>query len=124
MELFGRVTANARIAQTKTGKEVVNFSIAINKRFRVKATGELKSRTTFVEVSYWRNTGIAAYLLKGSTIVVHGDLGVRAYIGKDGNAKGVITFNAQDIEFFGSKQSNVSSQPAAAITEPVDDLPF
>lgn len=124
MELFGRVTADARIAQTKTGKEVVNFSIAINKRFRVKATGELKSRTTYVEVSYWLNTGIAVYLFKGRAIVLDGELGVRAYMDKDGNPKGVITFNAEKIHLFDGKQNAPSLQPAAAITEPEDDLPF
>jgi single-strand DNA-binding protein len=30
MEIIGRITADAKIAQTKAGKKVVNFSFAIN----------------------------------------------------------------------------------------------
>ena len=124
MELFGRVTADAKVAQTKKGKEVVNFSIAMNKRFKDKATGELKSRTTYVECSYWRNTGIAAYLGKGRTVALNGDIGVRAYNDKDGNAKGVITFNAEKIDLFEGRQKQTQQQTAPSITEPADDLPF
>ncbi|MBS1738048.1 MAG: single-stranded DNA-binding protein, partial [Bacteroidetes bacterium] len=36
MELTGRVTADAKVTETKNGKKVTNFSIAINDRYKTK----------------------------------------------------------------------------------------
>lgn len=83
MQIVGRITQNAEVKTTNSGKEVVNFSVAVNEQFRVKATGELKSNTIYVECSMWRSASLAQYLTTGKLLLVTGDIGVRAYTGTD-----------------------------------------
>ena len=61
MEIIGRVTADATVSETKAGKKVVNFSIAINDTYKTKDSNEVQKITTYVNCAYWINVGIAAY---------------------------------------------------------------
>lgn len=59
--LTGRLTANAKVKTTSEGKEVVNFSIAVNERYKTKG-GEAKDITRYFQCAYWNSTGIAPFL--------------------------------------------------------------
>jgi single-strand DNA-binding protein len=39
MEIIGRMTADATVNETRAGKKVVNFSIAINDTYKLKEAG-------------------------------------------------------------------------------------
>lgn len=125
MELTGRVTADAKVTETKTGKKVTNFSIAINDRYKTKE-GEAKEVVTFVNCAYWLNTGIAPYLTKGTLVELYGRIGVNAWVNAAGEAKGALTFQISRIKLHGkskvAEKQNVHE--SAAVTEPADDLPF
>ncbi|HEU4573465.1 MAG TPA: single-stranded DNA-binding protein [Chitinophagaceae bacterium] len=125
MELTGRVTANAKVTETKNGKKVTNFSIAINDRYKTKE-GEAREVVTFVNCAYWLNAGIAPYLKKGTLVELYGRIGVNVWTNADGEAKGAVTFHVSNIKLHGkpnaTEKQNVPA--AAAVTEPADDLPF
>ena len=125
MELTGRVTADAKVTETKTGKKVTNFSIAINDRYKTKE-GEAKEVVTFVNCDYWLNTGIAPYLTKGTLVELYGRIGVNAWVNAAGEAKGALTFRVSKIKLHGkSNAAEKQNVPVAtAVTEPADDLPF
>ena len=72
MEFTGRITADAKTNVVKGGKEVVQFSLAINDRYRSKGSTEVKEFTTYIEVAWWMNTGIAKILRKGAIVSVSG----------------------------------------------------
>lgn len=126
MELTGRMTADATVSETKTGKKVVRFSIAINDSYKPKDSEEWKKLTTYVNCSYWLREGIAKYLTKGTLVELQGRISVSAWMNKDGEAKGSIDFHVNSIKLHG--RGNIEIVPvvktAAEITEPVDDLPF
>ena len=69
MEIIGRVTADATVSETKAGKKVVNFSIAINDTYKTKDNDEIQKIVTYVNCSYWINPGVATYLMKGTLVV-------------------------------------------------------
>ena len=96
MEITGRVTGNAEVRETKSGKKVTGFNIAINRSY--KRGDERKEVVTFIECSYWINSSIAEYLRKGTLVQFSGDLGTNAWIDKDGNAQARITCNIQSIK--------------------------
>lgn len=52
MEIIGRITADATVSETKAGKKVVNFSIAINDTYKPKGSTEAQKITTYVNCSY------------------------------------------------------------------------
>ncbi len=136
MELTGRVTADAVISITKGGKEVVQFSIAINDYYKPKGAAEAVQVTQYVECSYWIGMGVASLLLKGVVAEVSGRISVQPYIGKDGTAKASLNMHCNSIKVHGGNTSGKSKENAtgekgtlpikniAAITEPMDDMPF
>ena len=71
MEIVGRLTTDAKVNETKNGIRVVNFSLAVNDRFKT-GSGEIKEQVTFFNCSYWMSSGIAEHLLKGSLVEVSG----------------------------------------------------
>jgi single-strand DNA-binding protein len=140
--LIGRITADATVNKVKEEKEVVNFSIALNHSYTTKE-GEKREVTTFVNCAYWRSTGIAKYLVKGSLVEVAGHISVHAYNDQQGNAKASLDFHTNEIKLYGKsqkeeraekgngkgkgkggKKSAQSVTEAEAVTEPIDDLPF
>lgn len=104
MEIVGRLTADAVTRTVQGDKKVVGFSLAVNDSFR--SGDERREVTNYFECSYWRNEGIAEYLKKGGLVQIYGRVGVNAYIGRDGEAKGVLTFHVSEIKLFGSAPQN------------------
>jgi single-strand DNA-binding protein len=130
MEIIGRITVNAAVSETKAGKKVVNFSIAINDTYKTKGSDEVQKVTTYVNCAYWINTDIAAYLTKGSLVECSGRIGVNAWTGKDGDAKATLTFHVNSIKLHGKSNSNIATpatvMPMVSSTAAMvaDDLPF
>lgn len=125
MEITGRITADAKVNTVKGDKEVVNFSIAVNDRYKVKGTNEVKDFVTFINVAWWLNTGIIKILKKGAIVTITGRLSCNAYIDMHGNAKASINFIADKIMLIHSRKAEktVEAEPAL-ITKPIADLPF
>jgi len=127
MEFTARITQDARTGIAKGGKQVVNFSVAINDSYKPK-DGERKEYTTYIDVAWWRGTAIAQHLTKGTVVTISGRIYSSIYTDKNGTPKPVINCNANEIKImhYGKKDKPVSvpvPQPAD-LTEPLDDLPF
>jgi len=124
--VIGRLTADAKIATTKDGRSVVNFTIAQNDRFKVKGSDEVKQVTTYFQCAYWMGTSIAAHLKKGTLVEAVGRIGVNAWQNMEGNVMANPTLHVQFIKLHGSMKGNATTQTASvpATTEPADDLPF
>lgn len=124
--IIGRLTADAKIATTKDGRNVVNFTIAQNDRFKVKGTGEVKQLTTYFQCGYWMGTGIAAHLKKGTLVETVGRIGVNAYQNADGNIVANPTVHVQFVKLHGKAKGSAVEEAVSepSTTAPVDDLPF
>lgn len=138
METAGRLTANAQVRKTKTDKEVVGFTIAINDSYRKKGATEVTKLVTYMDCSYWRSSAIADYLTKGTIVQLSGRLNEpRIWQDMEGTPRANLSFTVSEIKILGggNKSSNSSSQenkptkgrktvePIAATTG-ADDLPF
>ena len=82
--LMGRLTRDPEFRQTTSGVPVCRFSIAINRQFANKQTGERE--TDFVDCVAWKTTAefISRYFNKGNMILVEGQLRNDNYTDKDG----------------------------------------
>jgi single-strand DNA-binding protein len=61
--------------KTTTNGEVTNFSIAVNKRWKDKKTGENKERKDWFEIEAWGpRARFAATLKKGTAVIVEGEI--------------------------------------------------
>lgn len=82
--LIGRLTGSPELKQTSTNKDVVTFTLAIN-----RLTGD---EADFVNCVAWDKTAlfITNYMAKGDRIGVQGRIQTRTYNKQDGS-KGTIT---------------------------------
>lgn len=83
--ILGRVTDTPQLASTQTGKQVTNFSVATNKVW-TNSKGEKQNDVEFHRVIAWGRTAevAAQYLVKGSMVLVEGELQTRDWKDKAG----------------------------------------
>lgn len=124
MELTGRLTADAKRSTLKDERQVVNFSIAINDRYKPR-NGEVKEITTFINCAYWVNPGIAPFLTKGTLIELFGRIGVNAWTNAEGQARASLTFHVSNIKLHGKAKPQTATAEMTTETPTVkEDLPF
>ena len=106
--LMGRLTADPELRQTQSGISSCRFSIAVNRKFSNKQTGEREA--DFIRCVAWRQTAefINRYFKKGSMICVEGELRQANY--QDKNNPGITHYSYEvhvdSAEFTGSKSES------------------
>ena len=85
--LMGRLTRDPELRHTGSGTAVASFSLAVERDFRDKASGQRV--TDFIDVVAWRQTGefVSKYFTKGRMAVVEGRLQIRDWQDRDGNKR-------------------------------------
>jgi single-strand DNA-binding protein len=88
--LIGNLGKDPEVRHTQDGKAIVNLTLATSESWKDKATGEKKEKTEWHRVVIF-NDGLAkvaeAYLKKGSTVYLEGQLQTRKWTDKDGVEK-------------------------------------
>lgn len=96
--LMGRLTADPEIRMSQSGKEVMSFTIAVNRRFN-------RDETDFINCVAWRETAkhIHSYFSKGQLINICGSLQVRTWDDAQGNKRYTTEVIADEVNFCGDK---------------------
>lgn len=104
----GRLTADPILRHTQTGTAAASFTLAIDRDFKDKATGE--KATDFIGVVAWRNTAefVSRYFTKGRMAVVEGRLQIREWTDKEGNKRRTAEVVADNVYFGDSKRDGDS----------------
>jgi single-strand DNA-binding protein len=88
--LLGNLARDPEVRHTQDGKPIVNLTVATSESWKDKATGERKEKAEFHRVVIF-NEGLAkvaeAYLKKGSSVYLEGQLQTRKWMDKDGVEK-------------------------------------
>ena len=102
--LMGRLTRDPELRRTQNGTAVTSFSIAVDRDFKNKDTGE--KSTDFIDIVAWRQTAefVCDYFSKGRMAVVEGRLQIRDWTDKDGNKRRSAEVLADNIYFGDSKR--------------------
>jgi len=82
--LLGRLGRDADTKFTRTGVAISQFSVATERGWKDRDTGEWKSETDWTNVRLWRNEKLAPFLQKGKQVYVSGRLKTDDYEDKDG----------------------------------------
>ena len=134
--LMGRLTRDPELRRTQTGTPVASFSLAVDRDFKDKATGERS--TDFIDVVAWRQTAefVSRYFTKGRMAVVEGRLQIRDWTDKEGGKRRSAEVIADGIYFAGARAAQPSEgnadegtlppPPAGELQDLEDDgeLPF
>lgn len=82
--LMGRLTADPELRQTQSGISSCRFTVAVDRRFTDKNTGERKA--DFINVIAWRQQAefVSRYFSKGRMIIVEGSIQNNNYTDSNG----------------------------------------
>lgn len=106
--IMGRLTADPELKQTQGGISSCRFTVAVNRRFADKNTGERQS--DFITCVAWRQQAefITRYFKKGGMICIEGTLRTGSYA--DRNHPDVTHYTTEvlvdNVEFTGSKNES------------------
>jgi single-strand DNA-binding protein len=104
--LMGRLTRDPELRHTGNGTAVASFSLAVERDFRDKTSGQRV--TDFIDVVAWRQTGefVSKYFQKGRMAVVEGRLQMRDWQDRDGNKRRSAEVVAENVYFGDSRRDN------------------
>lgn len=116
IEIIGYVTAEPVAKQLKSGKKVVNFTIATNHLFYDSSTKEKKESVQFHRVSAWGKLADIAenYLHKGKQVYAEGRLMTKNWSDKDNNKHYTAEIHLENLILLGKPEKDaVSIEPIA-----------
>ena len=111
--------SDPELRQTQSGVSSCQFTVAVNRKFADKNTGERQA--DFVRCQAWRQTAefVSRYFTKGKMIAVEGSLRTGSY--QDKNHPDVMHYTTDlmvdNVEFCGDK---TGTNPGQAAAEPVN----
>lgn len=102
--IMGRLARDPELRHTQAGIPVASFTLAVDRDFKDKTTGE--RATDWIDVVAWRNTGefVSRYFSKGRMAVVDGRLQIREWTDKEGNKRRSAEVVADNVYFGDSKR--------------------
>jgi single-strand DNA-binding protein len=120
------------------GQAVTNLSVACNRRWNSRATGEQNEETTWYRGSVWGKQAEACneFLEKGRQVLVEGRLrpdpatgGPRLWTRQDGSVGASFEIVASSVQFLGSNGngnggSHGNGDYAGSAAQEEDDIPF
>lgn len=103
--IMGRLTADPELRQTTTGISSCRFSVAVDRPYKSKETGERQA--DFIRVTTWRQTAefVSRYFSKGKMIIVEGSLRNNDYTDANGVKHYSMEVQADNVSFGESKSS-------------------
>lgn len=126
--LQGRLTRDPELRHTQSGTAVASFSLAVDRDFKSRESGE--KSTDFIDVVVWRQTAefVCKYFTKGRMAVVEGRLQIRDWTDKEGGKRRTAEVVADNVYFGDSKRDSEDGDSADGdqFAELSDDseLPF
>ena len=87
-QFIGNLGADPEVKSFQSGGRVCNLRLAVTDKWKDRATGEKKERTTWVPVAIFTEglVGVAErYLRKGSRVFIQGAFSVRKWQDQSGN---------------------------------------
>jgi len=107
--VMGRLTRDPELRQTQTEVSVATFTVAVERDFKDKESGE--KTVDFIDVVAWRGTGefVSKYFFKGSLVAVSGRLTIRDWEDKDGNKRRNAEIVADNVYFAEPKRADSGS---------------
>lgn len=111
--LMGRLTADPELKQTASGTSVVQFSVAVNRKY----SKEGQTNVDFIDCTAFNKTAefLSKYFRKGSSVIVFGNIQIDSYKDKDGNNRRATRIIVDELQFGESKNKDQNNTGADAV---------
>ena len=112
--LIGRLTRDPELRTTNTGKSVVSFSIAVQKRTKPQNPGDPDA--DFFRVTAWGQTAefVSNYVTKGRLVAVDGRLETRKFVDNQGANREVVEVIADNVNALDRPRDDAGDSGSAA----------
>ena len=119
--LMGRLTADPELRQTQSGISSCRFTVAIDRRFADKNTGERQA--DFINVVAWRQQAefVSRYFNKGRMIIVEGSIRNNNYTDNNGVKHYGYDVVAENVSF-GESKSASSANNGSSYSAPANNF--
>lgn len=120
--LIGNLTRDPELRSIPSGASVVNFGVAVNRRY-TNREGERVEDVDFFNIVAWGKTAetVATYLKKGAQVAVDGRLSSRSWETEDGSKRTVVEVVAENVQFLGRRADGESQDAAGGRGDPNSD---
>lgn len=113
-----------------SGVQVVNFTLAVNRRYR--SGNDWKEEVSFLDFEAWDNVGttVASNLKKGNSVSVVAVPRTNSWSDQDGNKRSKLLFKVEKVSknlFTGKRSETRGAAPVPAASTPAsdnDEIPF
>jgi single-strand DNA-binding protein len=125
--LIGNLGRDPEMSYTPSGSAVTKFSVAVNRRFRDKQTGESKDETQWFNIVAWERLAETCnqYLHKGSKVYLEGRMRSHKYTDKDNIERTAWEVVLNDMQMLDPKEARVGAGAAGGMEDVTpDDIPF
>jgi single-strand DNA-binding protein len=137
--VVGNLGGDPEMRYMPDGTGLTSFSVATNRRWNDRQTGQPVDETTWFRVSLWGRRAEVAnqYLKKGSRVLVEGRMtpdpatgGPRLWTGQDGTVRASFEIRADNFSFVGSREeaesfsSGGGESGGGAPAQEEDEIPF
>ncbi len=125
--LQGNLTKDPEFRNIQSGAAVCSFSIASNRQWFDKQSGQKKEEVSYVDCEAWGKTAelVNQYLKKGRGCIVEGRLKQDRWQTNDGQNRSRLKVVAENVQFLGGKGGQGEQAPLQDAAAPgVDDTPF
>lgn len=106
--ITGRITKDLELRKTQTGISFVRFTVAVNRAFTNKNSGEREA--DFIQVIAWRGLAdnLCKFMGKGSLVGIDGAIRTGSYDNSEGKRVYTTEIQADNIQFLEGKKNNES----------------
>lgn len=134
--LVGNLGRDPEMRYLPDGTAVTNLSVATNRSWTDRSSGESRKETTWFRVSVWGRQAEAVneYLKKGSPVLVEGRLevdpqsgGPRTFTRQDGTVGSSFEVRASNVRFIGGREDTSYTDEdtfASGAAQEEDEIPF
>lgn len=104
--MMGNLTRDPEYKQQQSGQAVCRLSLASNRQYRNKQSGQLVQEVCYIEVDVWgaQADNCRQYLQKGRPVLVEGRLKLDTWKEADGQARRKHSIVADRVIFLGASQ--------------------
>lgn len=112
--LAGNLTRDPELRYVNDDVATCSFSMAVDRRWRDRATGSWEESTSFFDVTCWRELAehVALSLNKGARVLVTGRLEQRTWTTEDGTVRNRVELVADEVGSslrFGALEASVAT---------------
>ena len=106
--IMGNLTRDPDLRQLPSGQAVCRLSIASNRQFKNKQSGQMVQEVVYIDVDVWgaQAESTNQYLKKGRPVLIEGRLKLDSWKEADGQSRSKHSIVADRVVFLGSSQSN------------------